>query len=360
MGPVRDARDTHWLFWLLNERERRRQPGAKSKWLIEPLASLWTTIHWARALRFEIEQEFGEESDEQFTQCLERYRSSKVPQAQRPHVTDAYEALFHGLTCAATVSTMEQEPLRPWSLASTIVCWYYAHYNCLRAMLFGRGSEVPENHSRTAARLSDIRKQLPHPLNMAGGYVGGERYDLRLESHPECEPFEQYIGQRRFQETREHARGVLLQYLKGTADAEVEARKAELLRDHHELRRLPAEKKHFRGPRAREIRNEALRKNLREVNFLHCTYRYRCKANYRDAIYISYGRMSLGERCDGGEAFSHDLAASARFVFRAALAYLVVAAGPRNARAFVDDVRRNLRCQEGVSPHERFWETLTV
>jgi hypothetical protein len=72
--------------------------------------------------------------------------------------------------------------------------------------------------------------------------------------------------------------GCAVSYLKGTADHLREDREREIKRKN----RLPD----FRKKDAREVRDRGLAE--RGVCFLHQAFRLRGKANYRDAIYMSY------------------------------------------------------------------------
>lgn len=51
----------------------------------------------------------------------------------------------------------------------------------------------------------------------------------------------------------------------------------------------------FRKNEAKKIRDEKLKKI--SIGFLHQAFRYRGKANYRDAIYLSYGIEKKDEIC---------------------------------------------------------------
>jgi hypothetical protein len=105
----------------------------------------------------------------------------------------------------------------------------------------------------------------------------------------------------------------------------------------------------FRTKAARQKRDKRL---LREVGFLHCAFRYRVKANYRDAIYLTYGEPPPAFFSQ----FIGHLAASARFAAIYALAFAERRVGAKPVKLFVRDLTDNLWGMASAQPSELFWQ----
>jgi len=129
--------------------------------------------------------------------------------------------------------------------------------------------------------------------------------------------------------TPQQAWGCCAEYLSGTADWE-QRNIRQRVSNSREFKDLGV--KDFRTAQARKLRDAGYGK--RSIAFLHQAYRYRGKANYRDAIYLAYGR-SVPSQLDG---FIADLAR----VLRAFLAILAGYVSTRMGRdlwsSFVDDL----------------------
>ncbi len=87
---------------------------------------------------------------------------------------------------------------------------------------------------------------------------------------------------------------------------------------------------------------------------MHCAFRYRGKANYRDAIYIAYGSRYLVH----WDEFLQSLATSSKFAFVCALAFVTVRLGGDAPGEFLADLSANLRGVDAARPEELFWKGL--
>jgi len=176
----------------------------------------------------------------------------------------------------------------------------------MRAMLHTQNLPEVQTHAKTIRSVnSNLGAHLPHPLNVVANRTKGEQYEPILPSYPAATSVDLLLN---FVEDRSVAQGMLLRYMKGTADWEAEQTKQQMLSE----RSFPY--KDFRTKDARELRDKRLQD---VVKFLHCAFRYRGKANYRDAIFLLYGQQEF--RSD--TTFIRDLAESARFASLCALAY---------------------------------------
>lgn len=89
---------------------------------------------------------------------------------------------------------------------------------------------------------------------------------------------------------------------------------------------------------------------------MNCAFRYRGKANYRDAIFLAYGYRTL----PGDNTFLHDLATASCFSFIFALALVERLLGKEYSRAFLEDLEENLRTDSDAADEAMFWTELRV
>jgi len=311
----------------------------------KPRLALQSTLNWARALSFEITQEHGETPIEQYESCMKVYCSNTQGNGATLGNSAIFEPLFSALNNTLTIITLAHEPSkidsRPWVLPGLIVSWYYAVYTSIRAILAANNISTPDTHAGVIKTLNNsFTNKLPHPFNMQAAWVRNEEFDKKLPSYADQglqsrNPISNFDG------TRKCAQEMLLAYLSGTTDREAGIIK-ERLKSKHKLTG-------FQTKDARQIRDEAF-KQL-QTNFLTCAFRYRGKANYRDAIFITYGAREILNR----DEFLTALACSARFAFISALAFVCYRVGSSTTTKFIYDLTENLRGIENAIDEERFW-----
>jgi hypothetical protein len=315
-----------------------------AKWLYDalmavetrsPRFALQSSLNWMRALAFEIEAEHGTAALDQAESCRAHFRSAVLPASTAPPVVPVFGPLFSSLTFAGT-ATAAAETLssRAFVQPTAVVAWYYAVYNAVRAMLAAIGQPPSDTHAAVEkAFANSLADKLPHPLNMLATYQSGEDYAVDLPTHTSAS----YDLTRRFEERPDVARGMLVQYLSGTADFYTKATKAKLARGH----RLSS----FRTAEAKGIRDAAL---ARKIAFMHAAFRYRGKANYRDVIYLTYGTQARDVK-----GYLRDLATVAQFTFICAYECVRRRVGATAMSAFEADVVTNLRDFATLPPATR-------
>jgi hypothetical protein len=228
--------------------------------------------------------------------------------------TLAYECLLMAMAQAAAARHLSSAPGNAYDACrSAIVSWYYANYYAGKAMLAARTGADPQTHAETARMFQTeivVPKLAKYPFDLSiTGLVptnvqpridtlrGGSKADLNAAPTTALE-----------------ARGALCSYLKGTC----EYRQWELeekVKKSSQFRALQVTD--FRKAAARKLRDRALAPE--SVNFLSQAFRYRGKANYRDAIYLSYG----ANNATSVATLNADLAASALAFVRMAAHYVL-------------------------------------
>ena len=136
--------------------------------------------------------------------------------------------------------------------------------------------------------------------------------------------------------------GIWNGYLTGTADWYAKRTKNNILADNK------GKFINFRTKEAQKIRDKRL---ASEIGFLHCAFRQRVKANYRDAIYLSY---DYGEEINL-DLFVKNLSVSAKFSSITAMAYLEYHLGKTVMQSFFNDLSQNLRGVNLSLDSERYW-----
>ncbi len=324
---------SYWLYEHITRHDESRKPSF----------SVQATHNWFKALKFEVENTHGKTCGEQVESCRRFYRSTQQQKNISPN-EDVFEHLFFSVIYAMTLDRFANTLNDiPWIRPTAIVDWYYATYFSIRAMFSVLGNSVPEDHSKTAKFVaSTFRTHLPHPFNMIARRTEGEDYGIFLmEKNPEF-----YDLSRAFFNTSLVAQGMLTQYLKGTADWYAKRTKNNILID------SKGKFSNFRSKEAQKIRDKRL---ATEIGFLHCAFRQRVKANYRDAIYLSY---DYGEEINL-DSLVKNLSVSAKFSSITAMAYLEHHLGTQIMQSFFNDLSQNLRGVNFSSDSERYWRVFS-
>lgn len=321
---------SHWLYEQISKDDDDRKPGF----------SVRAITNWFRALRYEIGNAHGKSVSEQVDSCRKFYKNDKASPTNASSLSsELFEHLFFSVIYCMTLDRFGSE-LRDtaWISPTAIVDWYYAVYFSMRAMLPVFGHKIPEDHSKTARFVtSTFRTHLPYPFDMFARRAKGENYEVYLNG---TQP--QHYDLSRIIYDNFMAQGMLAQYLSGTATWYVERTKQSILADKN------LHITNFRSKTAKSIRDSRL---ISEIGFMHCAYRQRTKANYRDAIYLSY---DYGENVYL-DTFIYTLSTSAKFASIAAIACIENYVGRKAVKSFVQDLNINIRGVDAAKKSERYW-----
>jgi hypothetical protein len=258
-------------MWLLNKLfTHADQPT--------PQFAFQGTVNWMRGLAILVDGQFSNQELQRFYQRVQRRQANEQADAL------AYECLTMSMHNVSAIVSMEAIKDPYPIVRSAIVAWYYATYYAAKAMLAASSGTDPQTHAssgkvwQTEIVGAGLAKE-PFDLSITGiapnnvsqvmtTLRAGNANDLNTEPTDE-----------------DMARGALYSYLKGTAEYE-QWRLEEMVRDSREYKQAGFNS--FRSNAAKALRDAKL--NSAQVNYLVQAFRYRGKANYRDAIYLSYGR----------------------------------------------------------------------
>ncbi|HYE09740.1 MAG TPA: hypothetical protein VEF53_06135 [Patescibacteria group bacterium] len=312
---------------------------------IEPMFALQSSINWIKALSYEIKVEHGNTISDQMDACRTVFSTNSRARQGGIPLGPIFSPLFHSLIFSMSlVSMYEKGASNPWMFSSAVVTWYYAIFNSFKSILASNSDRQTETHGALIKAFHEdgIRTKLPHPFNMVAIHIKGEDYATTLPNFPRATS-SNIVS--RFDDTRATAQGMLIAYMNGTANREVE-----LIKE-----RLKSEGKviNFRSKEAKAIRDKLL---PIKVNIMNCAFRYRGKANYRDSIFVSYGR----DNTLLNPSFIENLANVAKFSFVTGLAYAERRVGRTNTRAFINDINAHLRGLNQATTAERFWSGIQI
>ena len=243
----------------------------------DPAYSLPATLNWMRALSLLVE-------DEEI--CVSSMKShfdlvGKVALSDKA-INSVFEQLLMSLHHLASIKVMSSIPNRIDASRSAIVTWYYGIFHAASAMVAAQDSSYQENHGETANawdRQFASRGLIPRPF--------AYRVTTLVEKIVEQE-ISQMRGINKFGIDSEplnaaQAFGACMSYLKGSATWRAAYIEDELRRK--ELKKLGLG--NFRTRQAQTLRDDRL--TGKSFGFVHQAFRYRGKANYREALFISYG-----------------------------------------------------------------------
>ncbi len=321
---------TQWLYQQILRVHPDRQPNF----------ALQSSVNWIAALSAEVLAEHGESPSDHLVSCRNLFKQTVKPNRGLKQAALVFEPLFSAIAGAMALQSFDSASLnRPWCRPSSTVSWYYTAYTSARAMMASLGQSPADTHAATQkVFVSSLQPQLPHPFDMLAIRTAGESYSVSLPRHPAAVKFPLI---RTLDDEPKTTRGMLLTYLSGTA-AWYADRAKERLRKRKKI-------KNFRTKESRAVRDEHLEP---QIGFLHCAYRYRGKANYRDAIFLSYGLREPAR----GPSFTHNLANTSCFCVLMAIAFVERRVGRDIVQRFLEDLRRNLRGLNGASSRETFWD----
>lgn len=241
--------------------------------------ALPSTLNWMRAKAILVtEQGLNFGSAKTFYNRVQR---KELPE---PQLNSVCEQLLFSLNQIAALKGLTLAPNKADVARVGIVTWYYGVYGAASAMIAAADGSFPETHAATALQW-DRQFVLPK--------LAMEPFNDRLSSLVTSEIKQELAVPRsrgRYSLTTipanvEQAWGCHAEYLSGTASWE-QWNLEQRVRRSSEFRALGVD--NFRTAAARALRDEAFGK--KSICFLHEASRYRGKANYRDAIYLAYGK----------------------------------------------------------------------
>jgi hypothetical protein len=247
----------------------------------DPQFALPSTVNWMRALSLLIA-----DNGINFASAKSFY----APQAKRSMgalvENTVLEQLFLGLHHLSALEKMKDAETCADFARIGILAWYYGIANAASAMTAAQNGSFQEDHAGTA-RMWD--------RDIAARGLAIEPFSWRVSSlvektySPEVQAYRGGSGgnlQSRPTSASE-ASGAAAGYLSGSAKWYA-WKTTEDLRKSSDFKKLGVSE--FRTKAARELKDARL--SQRSIGFVHQASRYRGKANYREALFLAYGKTT--------------------------------------------------------------------
>lgn len=282
------------MTWLLNRLfDHKEQPIPRFAFL--------GTVNWMRALAILTDSNTFESAS-----LAQFYKTVQRRPANQEADTLAFENLLMALHNVASLNEFNKIENKYSVVRAAIIAWYYSLYYSSKSMLAAVNASDPKTHAKAGRILqTDVveKNLIISPFSFFISDLTPTNIAETINALRKQNPYDLKTTPN----TTTQAYGAVVSYLKGTAEYE-RGRAEEKVKSSSQFRELRVS--NFRTKAARNVRDKALA--VCHVNILVEAFRYRGKANYRDAIYLSYG-SDYSETLD---TFVADLAAVAKaYVF---------------------------------------------
>jgi hypothetical protein len=294
----------------------------------EPRFALQGTVNWMRALAILV-TDSG--IDWPSMDAFYAVHVTRAVTLSQPAVNTAFEQLLMSLHHLASLQAMVRAKSDHDFARIAVMAWYYGIYCAASAMVAAKDGSLQDDHSSTANQWDHqiaASGLIPRPFNFrlttmvkkdAASQIvmirNGSRFDIN--SRPICV---------------NDAIGACASYLSGTREYRESQITDEL--KNGEMKKLNLSD--FRTSRAKQLRDARL--GARSLGFVHQAFRYRGKANYRDALFLTY-EAQVGNVLDG---FIADTVTVLRAFLTAAGAFCSHRLSGADWRAFVTDLNQHL------------------
>ncbi|MGC1618689.1 MAG: hypothetical protein WA765_09390, partial [Candidatus Acidiferrum sp.] len=272
-------------------------------------------------------------SEESFYARVQRQNLSE------PAVNTVFEQLLMGLHHLAALHAMVRAGSDRDLARVAVMTWYYGIYCAASAMIAAQDGSLQDDHTATANqwdRQIAASGLMPRPFNL--------RLTTMVKKDAKVEIAKMRNGSKFDVNSRpisvDDAIGACASYLSGTRDWR-EWQITEELKD-RELKKLNLSD--FRTKQARQLRDNRL--GGKTLGFVHQAFRYRGKANYRDALFLTY-EAQVGAVLNG---FIADTAAVLKAFLTAAGAFCFRRVTSTDWCAFIKDMDEHLNL--GVMPKD--------
>jgi hypothetical protein len=271
--------------------------------------SLPSTVYWMHALAL-----LTREIPLNFSTATTFYQKVQKRAAPQHEINTIFEQLLFAVHQLSALSALRNIPRKGDMARVGIVAWYYGIYAAASAMVTAKDGTFQEDHSGTAnqwdKQLSACRL-IMSPFNYRLSTLVESDYRKEMSAIGIANS----IYLQRPAVTATDALGACYSYLAGSGDF-YRLRTCDEVRGSKDFKALDVA--NFRKKAARVIRDNALRK--KSVCFVHQAFRYRGKANYRDAIFLGYGQrvesLLLGYDQNLYDVFSAFLAMAGGYISR--------------------------------------------
>lgn len=245
----------------------------------KPQYALPSTVNWMRAYAILIKDKKLD-----FESCKAFYASTAKRSMAPAEENSVFEHLLLALHQLAALKALIS--IKPQADIARVasVAWYYGIYAAASAMIAALDGSVQDNHTKTANawdRQLSANSLVPHPFDLRVTTLVKKDADSQIDSIRKS-PKANLVNAPK---NADDAHQAICSYLSGTCGWWQWKIEEEIKRD-KDFKALGVT--NFRTKAAQEFRDNRLKKQC--ISFLHQAFRFRGKANYREALYLAHGK----------------------------------------------------------------------
>lgn len=294
--------------------------------LPEPQFALPATVNWMRALAILV-QDHGLtfESASTFYSAVQK----RVATVQQENTV--FEQLLFAMHQLSALEGLRSTTSKADVARVGIVAWYYGIYSAASAMIAAQDGSIQDDHTGTATtwdRQFAENNKVMEPFSYRLSTLLKKDFDVEVATLRAGNGF--LLTEKATDPTQ--AFGACCSYLSGSADW-WKWKAEENLKGSRDFKNLNVSD--FRTKAARTLRDARL--SGKSTAFLHQAFRYRGKANYREALFLGYGNATE-TLLDG---YADDLAIVLRGFVAMAGAFVAKRIGQSLWAEFLDDLEPN-------------------
>ena len=292
----------------------------------DPLFALPSTVNWMRALAILVQDRGVRFGTASIFYSVVQKRVSTV-QVEN----SIFAQLLFSLHQLSALEALRTAKLQSDVARVGIIGWYYGIYSAASAMIAAQDGSIQDDHTGTATawdRQFAANKNVMEPFSYRLSNLVKKVADAEVKTLRAGNGF--LLTEKAVDATQ--AYGACCSYLSGSADW-WKWKTEQNLKSSREFKSLGVS--NFRTKKAQALRDARL--VGKSTGFLHQAFRYRGKANYREALFLGYGN-DTEKVLDG---FVTDLAIVMSGFLAMAGAFVSKRIGQKLWDEFVDDLESN-------------------
>jgi hypothetical protein len=245
----------------------------------DPQFALPATINWMRALAILVS-----DAGLSFTEATKTYKNVQKRKLKPHEENSIFEQMIFAAHQLSALEAMKSVPRSADVARMGIIAWYYGIYSAASAMLVAQDGSFQDDHTGTASCWDQqiaARGLAVSPFALRVSSLVNSKAESEIVQFPGKDFATALTTTPR---TVDHAHAACRSYLRGSVSW-WSWRTEDALRTSKDFRLLGVQ--NFRTKAARELRDARL--DSRSLCFMHQAFRYRGKANYREALFLGYG-----------------------------------------------------------------------
>jgi hypothetical protein len=292
----------------------------------DPRFALPSTVNWMRALAILVQ-----DRGLNFASASTFYSGVQKRVATVREENTVFEQLLFAVHQLSALEALRTSTSKADVARVGIVGWYYGVYSAASAMIAAQDGSIQDDHTGTATtwdRQFVSNNKVMEPFCYRLSTLVKKDFDVEVATLRAGNGF--LLTEKATDATE--AFGACCSYLSGSADW-WKWKAEQNLKSSREFKALNVSD--FRTKAARSLRDARLAG--KSTAFLHQAFRYRGKANYREALFLGYGKATE-TLLDG---YTDDLAIVLRGFVAMAGAFVAKRIGQPLWDEFLDDLERN-------------------